>query len=118
MHFYLDKLPLTCGALLSCGLVLTSAGRGQAEAPPAKPPEPLPATCVQVHPRVRYSLGYDHLVDLKNGCPRRVSCEVWTNVNPERQTAVLGVQESATVVTYIGSPAREFQPQTECKYLP
>ena len=81
-------------------------------------PAPVPATsCVSATARVRYSLGYDHLVDVKNGCEKDVRCEVWTNVNPEHQTVILGVGRSATVVTFLGSPARTFTPEVACEYV-
>lgn len=82
---------------------------------PALPP---PSSCVTYQGRVRYSLGYDHLVDVKNGCTQAVSCAVTTNVNPEPITVHLQPTAATTVVTFIGSPAREFQPQVTCKYTP
>jgi len=82
------------------------------------PSPPTPITCVTYQGRVRYSLGYDHLVDVKNGCTQSVSCAVSTNVNPEPITVNLKPEEATTVVTFIGSPAREFQPQVTCKYTP
>lgn len=80
-------------------------------------PSPAPSTCVKYRGRVRYSLGYDHLVDLENSCQKRVVCSVKTNVNPQEQQVHLDVGETSTVVTYIGSPAREFTPQVNCRYV-
>ena len=79
----------------------------------------LPPTsgCITFQGRVRYSLGYDHLVDVKNGCPAAVTCAVTTNVNPEPITVSLKPTESSTVVTFIGSPAREFEPRVVCQYV-
>jgi len=79
---------------------------------------PPPSTCVTFQGRVRYSLGYDHLVDVQNGCTQAVSCAVTTNVNPQPVTVNLKPTESATVVTFIGSPAREFTPRVVCQYSP
>lgn len=82
------------------------------ESRPAAPP----SSCVKYQARVRYSLGYDHLVDLQNGCEKSIVCTVKTNVNPEAQQISLPAGEAATVVTYIGSPAREFTPKVSCQY--
>lgn len=79
-------------------------------------PAPSPSSCVKYHPRVRYSLGYDHLVDLQNGCEKSVVCTVKTNVTPEAQQVSLPAGEATTVITYVGSPAREFTPQVSCQY--
>ena len=80
-------------------------------------PTPAPSTCVKYRARIRYSLGYDHLVDLENTCKKSVICSVKTNVNPQEQQVSLHADETSTVVTYIGSPAREFTPQVSCRYV-
>jgi len=103
----------TLRALLFGGLILSAVGTGRAESPA---PPPSASTCVKVTGRVRYSLGYDHLVDLVNGCADKVVCEVWTNVNPEKQSVSLDPTQSTSVVTFIGSPAREFTPESTCRY--
>jgi hypothetical protein len=61
-------------------------------------------------------MGYDHLVDLTNNCAKAVRCQVKTNVNPDEHSAELAPKESTTVVTYLGSPAREFTPEVVCSY--
>jgi hypothetical protein len=62
-------------------------------------------------------MGYTHMVELKNNCAKPVTCEVWTNVDPQpRYTLQVKPGESASVATRKGSPAREFKAQKSCKY--
>lgn len=83
----------------------------------AAPPKASPklADCVQVRGEAYYaSVGYDHLVHLKNGCKKAASCTVKTNVNPDAASVDLAPAEEKTVVTWRGSPAREFTPDVAC----
>lgn len=83
--------------------------------PPRATPGPAALTCVKVQTEASFaSVGYDHLVHLTNNCKQAVTCTVTTNVNPDPATASLGVGESTTLVTWRGSPAREFTVDARC----
>lgn len=83
--------------------------------PPRAVPGPAALTCVKVQTEASFaSVGYDHLVHLTNNCKQAVTCTVTTNVNPEPATAALGVGESKTLITWRGSPAREFTADARC----
>jgi hypothetical protein len=74
--------------------------------------------CAVASPVARYlGMGYSHVVSLKNGCSRTVTCEVWTDVDPQpRYTLSAQPGETVEVVTRRGSPAREFKVDKSCKY--
>jgi hypothetical protein len=83
-----------------------------AGAPDAGPPFPA---CVSVSTIVRYgALGYDHIVGIANGCAKRVECVVRTDVNPDPIHASVSPKEATEVVTWRGSPAREFKADVKC----
>jgi hypothetical protein len=72
-------------------------------------------TCVEVHAVARYrNYGYDHLVVLRNQCDRKAFCEVSTNVNPDPVRVEMPAGGAAEVLTFRGSPAREFTPRATC----
>jgi hypothetical protein len=74
-----------------------------------------PGGCVDVHSDASFaSVGYDHIVTLKSGCKRAMTCTVTTNVNPEPALVELAPGEEQSVVTWRGSPAREFTPNVTC----
>ena len=73
------------------------------------------ASCVDVQSEASFaSVGYDHIVTLKNGCKKAMTCTVKTNVNPDPATLDLDPNEQKSVVTWRGSPAREFTPEVSC----
>lgn len=85
-----------------------------AEDGPAKAPS-LPA-CVKVKAYARYgAYGYDHLVQIDNGCTKTAACRVTTDVNPEPIEVEVGAASSETVVTFRGSPASEFKADVRCR---
>lgn len=74
-----------------------------------------PGDCVDVKSEARFSgVGYDHLVTLKSACKKRLKCVVRTNVNSEPATVTLDPGEEESVLTWRGSPAREFTPDVKC----
>jgi len=84
--------------------------------PPAAARAPKP--CVDVRAEASFaSVGYDHLVHLTNGCKKPMACTVKTDVNPDAAQVELEPAEAKTVVTWRGSPAREFKPDVTCKPL-
>lgn len=83
---------------------------------PAKDAKKRPAGCVDVSSEARFaSIGYDHLVTLKSACKKAVKCQVRTNVTSEPVGVDLAPAAEETVVTWRGSPAREFTPDVTCK---
>jgi hypothetical protein len=81
-----------------------------------KGPEGKVPACVKVSTQARYSgLGYDHLVDIENTCDKPMSCTVATDVNKEPTTVKVAAKQTETVVTFRGSPAREFNADVSCK---
>lgn len=72
--------------------------------------------CVEFHTEASFAtVGYDHLVHLTNNCQKATTCSVTTNVNPEPSSVQLAPGESQTVVTWRGSPAREFTADVSCR---
>lgn len=81
----------------------------------SKPAPKKPGGCVDVSTEAAFaSVGYDHIVTLTSACKKVMTCSVKTNVNPEPASVQLGPGESQSVVTWRGSPAREFTPDVTC----
>jgi hypothetical protein len=77
---------------------------------------PSAEKCVHVTTRTPYrGFGYDHEVDIENACAKPQVCKVKSNVNPDVQEVKVAVGKTATVVTFRGSPAREFKAEVDCK---
>lgn len=73
-------------------------------------------TCVDFWPEVRFrNYGYDHIVHLLSRCDVRASCVVSSDVNPKATVVEVGPGEHVEVLTFRGSPAREFTPRVECR---
>lgn len=87
---------------------------GSALALPAVAAEKKKLTCVEYTTQARFIMGYDHLVHLHNKCEVKATCTVFTNVNPDKQTASLKQDEKKTLLTFRGSPASEFSATVEC----
>lgn len=86
------------------------------------PAQPDPAAadpslgCIDYRAEARYSgVGYDHLVHISNQCDRAAACDVSTNVNPDKVQVVVASKASETVLTWRGSPAREFSAAVSCR---
>lgn len=85
-------------------------GASEAGASSAVPP------CVEVSSEARYrGYGYDHIVRIANGCERAATCDVSTDVNPTPERTTIPSKEQVEILTFRGSPAREFVPRVECK---
>lgn len=83
-------------------------------APPAAAPAKL--ECVAYRTEAYFaSVGYDHLVHLTNNCDKTATCTVSTNVNPDAASVSLAPGEKQTLVTWRGSPAREFTAVVSCQ---
>jgi hypothetical protein len=104
-----------CGALLLVSLIGHTIGaRANDQAPPKKPSPQV--ACVKSQSEARFDgYGYDHWVHLTNACKVAVRCSVKTNANPEGTVVELGVGEQKSVMTFMGSPAREFTVEVSCQ---
>lgn len=72
--------------------------------------------CVKVSSEARYSAyAYDHIVTLDNTCDTAMRCEVSSDVNPTPASVDLAKGETKSVLTYRGSPSREFKAQVACR---
>ena len=82
-----------------------------------KPKPPAATTCVEVRTSAPYrGYGYDHIVELRNGCTRTVTCHVKTDVNPEPVDQEIPAGETREVVTFVGSPSAVFVPKVDCSF--
>jgi len=71
--------------------------------------------CMTWRTEARYrNYGYDHMVHIHNGCEQRVACRVSTNVNPTETRVTISPGADVTVVTFVGSPSREFTANVTC----
>jgi hypothetical protein len=73
--------------------------------------------CVEAWGESRYRVGYDHIVHLRNRCEKTVVCRVSTNVNPDPVVGTLAPGEERELLTFRGSPARDFVPKVDCRLL-
>ena len=74
--------------------------------------------CVSSWGESRYrNLGYDHIVHLKNRCEKSALCRVSTNVNPDPVEGTVAPGEERELLTFRGSPARDFVPKVDCRLL-
>lgn len=75
-------------------------------------------TCVDFWPETRHrNYGYDHIVHLLSRCDVPAFCVVSSDVNPRGALVEIRPREYIEVVTFRGSPAREFKPEVECRFL-
>jgi len=58
--------------------------------------------------------GYNHVVYVENQCDQKMSCTISIDVAPQPITAAVAGKERAEVVTFRGSPSREFHAKVEC----
>lgn len=61
--------------------------------------------------------GYDHIVHIQNRCQKTVLCRVTTNVNPDPVEGTVAPREERELLTFRGSPARDFVPKVDCRLL-
>lgn len=74
--------------------------------------------CVDVWGEARYrAYGYYHIVHVNNRCDATAVCDVATNVNPVPERVTLLAKQAVEVLTFQGSPSREFTPRVECRLL-
>jgi hypothetical protein len=105
--------PARCLAVLA--FLLAPPLATDANSAPARPTPDAPE-CVKHRTEARYrNLGYDHLVYVRNGCDKRVVCRVSTSVNSEPIEVSLNPGEERELLTWRGSPAREFTARVACQ---
>ena len=96
------------GVLCLCGLAPVAAqdaGKGAKK----------PGGCVDVKTEASFAtVGYDHIVTLTSGCKKPMVCSVKTDVNPDPSSLQLEPGATESVVTWRGSPAREFKASVSC----
>jgi hypothetical protein len=72
--------------------------------------------CVDVWGEARYrNYGYDHIVHINNRCAALVTCDVSTDVNPGIQRVTIPPKQEIEVLTFRGSPSRDFVANAECR---
>jgi hypothetical protein len=72
--------------------------------------------CFEVRTLTPYrAYGYDHVVEIENKCDKPLQCDVKTDVNPETFKVDVPPHETRSVITFRGSPAREFKADVQCK---
>jgi hypothetical protein len=80
--------------------------------------KPQASTCIRSWPEVRQrGRGYDHIVHLSNDCRVKATCAVSSDVNPEPIQVLVPAGEQIEVVTSHGSPAAEFTPRVDCRFV-
>jgi hypothetical protein len=85
---------------------------------PGTPPAKTPGECAVATAGTRMEpFGFTHVVTVRNGCDKPITCEVWTDVDPTpRQTVNAAPGETVDVVTRLGSPATAVTAFKECRF--
>jgi hypothetical protein len=90
-------------------------------ASPGAPARPLDSSasatpaCIHARAEARYAnYGYDHWVIIHDGCDADAACAVTTNVNPNPTSVSVPKGKAREVLTFRGSPAREFSAKVAC----
>lgn len=74
--------------------------------------------CVTVRGEARWGAdAYNHVVVVQNRCEALVRCQVATNVNPQATALEVPAGETRELLTFLGSPAREFTPRVQCQLV-
>jgi len=103
-------------ALAALALFLMPALVSPAAAEDASAKQPDTPACIQWRTEVRYAnYGYDHWVIIHNGCERRAACVVSTDVSPQPIHVGVPAGRTKQVLTFRGSPAREFSAHVVCR---
>lgn len=74
--------------------------------------------CIGVWGEARYrNYGYDHIVHVANRCAAPALCDVSTDLNPTVQHVSIPPNEEVEVLTFRGSPSRDFVVKAECRLV-
>lgn len=111
--------PLIAAAGIAA-LVCGSAAYGATPAPAAEQPDAGPPSgtpsCVTYFTQVIYrAYGYDHWVIIRNDCAAVAHCVVRTDVNPNPIETYVAPDSTKRVLTFRGSPSREFRASVSCE---
>jgi hypothetical protein len=104
---------------LACALVLAATlqrvGSARADAPSTGETGGGLPKCVEVAAQAsNRGYGFDHVVEIKNGCDKPASCVISTAVSdPVARTVAAGQTER--VLLQRGSPSPTFSPDVTCK---
>ena len=72
-------------------------------------------TSITVTTTTRYvPYGWSHVVVLGSTCTKDATCTVSTDVNPEKQSALVPKGASIEVVTFLSSPSKTFTADVAC----
>ena len=72
--------------------------------------------CARVSHNARFDgSGYSHIVSVNNTCDYTLTCTVTTSANPRPMTMLITAGQSASVNTFLSSPASEFTPTVSCE---
>jgi len=100
---------------LPAAAIIGSLATADASAADAGAPRPALPACVQVQTDSRYvPYGYNHVVIIRNGCSKAVTCSVATDVNPETQRVEVAASSAVEVTTFMGSPSSTFVARVSC----
>ena len=112
----MKRTSVTRGMVVAAALLAGASLVGPAAAADGGSDKPDTPACVAWHTQVRYAnYGYDHWVVIHNGCQREAACAVTTDVNPQAIHVGVPVNKTREVLTYRGSPAREFRARVRCR---
>jgi hypothetical protein len=96
-------------ALRIAPLVILALGAFAAAARAAMP------ACVRWSPlTVATGVGYNHVVEIENGCDKAAACVVSTDVAPDPIEATVPAREKIELVTFRGSPSYTFKAKVDC----
>ncbi len=103
---------LTLGLILWCVTMIFGVDHASADSVSVV----KSGNCVKWTKEARFvGMAYNHLVHLHNRCKKSMICEVTTDVNPKPTKTVLTSDAKTTILTFRGSPAREFEAKVTCK---
>jgi hypothetical protein len=72
--------------------------------------------CIEVTPQaLNRGYGYDHVVEIKNGCDKQAACIVKTKVLPDPIERTVAPGQTERVLMQRGAPSGAFTPDVTCK---
>jgi hypothetical protein len=116
VHTRHRMLWLTCGLLLAASAPWHGARSALADGPSKDESGRGLPKCIEVTPQaLNRGYGYDHIVEIKNGCDKPAACVVKTSAitDPVERTVAPGQTER--VLMQRGAPSGAFSPDVTCK---
>jgi hypothetical protein len=116
MHIRRRTLWLASGLVVAAAAAWPGAGRLRADGPHKDETGGGLPKCVEVTPQaLNRGYGYDHIVEIKNGCDKPATCVVKTTAitDPVERTVAPGQTER--VLMQRGSPSGAFAANVTCK---